>query len=88
MSATDRVVTAQTEEQVCFGVEIRVPFSLAEAFRARLTGNDDDIVLAAELGIEQAIGFGIDNEKVELVLGPDKHRLREELRAADQRFSR
>lgn len=88
MSATDRVVTAKTEEQVVFGVEIRVPFSLAAAFEARLTGNDNDILLAAELGIEEAIGYGIDNEKVELVLGPLKDRLRAELKAADRQFGR
>lgn len=88
MSTTDSVYTAEAEEQVCFGVEVRVPFSLAQAFLARLTGNDDDIVLAAELGIEQAIGFGIDNEKVELMLGPKKDALRKALRDADSEFGR
>jgi hypothetical protein len=79
MSVTDLVNVAETEEQVCFGVEIRVPFSQAAQFAELLTGNDDDILLAAEQGIRNRLEMGADTEEVELVLGPQKSTLTREL---------
>jgi hypothetical protein len=46
---------AQAEEQVCFNIEVRVPFALAAAFAAALTGGDDDIILAGEAAMRQRL---------------------------------
>ena len=41
-------MTYTTDEEVCFAIEVRVPLALAAAFAAAMTGDDDDIILAAE----------------------------------------
>jgi hypothetical protein len=55
------------EQQVCFAIEVRVPFALAQAFGAAMTGHDDDVILAAETAmrhrVEGALGA---NDSIEL----------------------
>ncbi len=48
--------TNDDTQQVCFAVEVRVPTDLAALFAAAMTGNDDDIVLAAEKAMNGRIG--------------------------------
>lgn len=78
VSATDNIYVADHERQVCFGIEVRVPFEQAARFADDLSGNDDDIILAAETAMRELVGrrFG---EEVELWLGPRKDTLRREL---------
>jgi hypothetical protein len=54
------------EQQVCFAIEVRVPFALAAQFAAALTGNDDDVILAAETAMRQRIGARGAVESIEL----------------------
>lgn len=82
MSVTGSVYITETEEQVCFGIEVRVPFSQAAQFAAGLTGNDNDIVLAAEHGIREQLQMDGSGQEVELVLGPERKTLQRELRDA------
>lgn len=56
--ATDTIYTNNEEEQVCFDIEVRVPFSQARAFAKAMTGHDDDVILAAETAIRERIGRG------------------------------
>lgn len=67
--ATDAVYINEDEEQVCFDIEIRVPYSQARTFAQALTGNDDDVLLAAETAIRKRLGRQT-GEEVELWLGP------------------
>lgn len=55
-----------TEAEVSFEVEVRFPRSLAPAMAEALTGNDDDIVLAAERAMRERIG----NESANVELSP------------------
>ncbi len=41
-------MTYTTDEEVCFAIEVRVPLRFAAAFAAAMTGDDEDIILAAE----------------------------------------
>ena len=54
------------EEQVCFNVEVRVPFALAEAFAAAMTGDDEDVILAAETAMRERIDALGARESIEL----------------------
>ena len=42
------MTTYTTDDVVCFAIEVRVPLAFAAAFAAAMTGNDDDVILAAE----------------------------------------
>ncbi|MCA1571014.1 MAG: hypothetical protein LC798_11975 [Chloroflexi bacterium] len=68
------------EQQVCFAIEVRVPFALAPAFAAAMTGHDDDVILAAETAmrhrVEGALGA---NDSIELA--SDEHPIKRELLA-------
>lgn len=75
MSVTDNINTNTDAEDVSFGIEVRVPFSQAKAFADALTGNDDDIILAAETAMRERLGRGSD-EEVELRAGPRMEALR------------
>ena len=68
------------EEQVCFNVEVRVPYAQAEGFAAQLSGDDDDIILAAETAIRKRLGRG--DMEVELWPDPGTDAIVEELRQA------
>lgn len=54
------------EAQVCFDIEVRVPYAQAAAFAAAMTGSDDDVILAAEHAMRERIGGLGDRESVEL----------------------
>jgi hypothetical protein len=79
MSATDGIHINEASNDISFGVEIRVPQAQAKAFAALLTGNDDDVILAAETAIRETLGRDWQNEEVEIVTGPDRNQLREQL---------
>lgn len=60
-------------ERVIFAVEVSVPFSQSAAFAEALTGNDDDIILAAEHAVrariaEVDIRHDLTGEEVELAI--------------------
>ena len=54
-TATDRIEVSG--EVVSFGIEVRVPFSQAEDFARRMTGDDNDIVLAAERALRDILEY-------------------------------
>lgn len=55
--------------RVCFVIEVSVPFAQAKAFATALTGNDNDIVLAAEHAMRDHIeGDMLDSEGIELAV--------------------
>ena len=53
-------MTYTTDEEVCFAIEVRVPLALAAAFAAAMTGDDDDIILAAEHLMRERIPGAVD----------------------------
>jgi hypothetical protein len=74
--------TAHTEEQVRFNVEVRVPFALAAAYADALTGEDDDIILAAERAMRERLDALGASESIELSPEPLTQHLQAELRHA------
>lgn len=72
---------AVTPRTVTFAVECRVPVEQAEAFAKAMTGNDDDIVLAAETAMRERVGRVYDVELEEVELGvPDEREVKRVLR--------
>jgi hypothetical protein len=55
-----------------FYVQVDVPLDQAGQFADAMTGNDDDILLAAERGIRDKLEMGEEMEEVELSYGPDE----------------
>ena len=79
MSATDRIYTADEEQQVCFAIEVRVPFGQAARFAEHLTGDDNDVILAAEQAMRKRIDGMGDLEAVELWPAADERAIRRAL---------
>ena len=77
--------TAHNEQQVCFNIEVRVPFALAAAFADALTGNDDDIILAAETAMRDHLDARGAAESIELSPEPLTGDIQAELRRAMKR---
>ena len=77
--------TAHTEQQVGFNIEVRVPFAFAAAFADALTGDDDDIILAAETAMRVHLDARGASESIELSPEPLTRDLQAELRHASDR---
>lgn len=80
-------------DRVFFQLEVGVPLAQAATFSEALTGNDDDIVLAAERAMRDRIEeaaplgerFADDGEEIELALEDEFEELRHELRTVKGR---
>ena len=72
--------TAHAEQQVCFMIEVRVPFAFADAFADALTGDDDDIILAGEKAMRERLDALGAIESIELSPEPLTSDLQAELR--------
>lgn len=57
----------ETGASVSFAVEVKVPAEQVEAFAGALTGNDDDIILAAETAMRERVGrvYDVELEEIE-----------------------
>jgi hypothetical protein len=56
-------------EVICFSLTVEVPLTQSRAFSEAMTGNDDDIVLAAERSMRDLLEDRIaedDNERLEV----------------------
>jgi hypothetical protein len=70
---------------IIFNVEVEIRAEQAEAFAGAMTGNDDDIFLAAETAMRERVGRVYDVESEELEVGiPDESDVRDALRRFGQ----
>lgn len=75
----------ERRDSVTFRLELRVYAHQAEAFAAAMTGNDDDVILAAETAMRERIGRVYDVELEELELRvPEEAKVEEALRYTGQ----
>jgi hypothetical protein len=76
----------ETGSSVTFTMEVEVPAEQVEAFREAMTGDDDDIILAAETAMRERVGrsYDVDFEEVEIGV-PSEADVKEALRSYPQR---
>jgi hypothetical protein len=68
----------ENAQQVCFEIQVRVPFALATAFAKMMTGNDDDVILVAETAMRYHVEGAFDAcDSIELV--SDNREIKREL---------
>jgi hypothetical protein len=73
---------------IIFILDVEVPAHQAAAFEAAMTGNDDDIFLAAETAMRERVGRSYDVELEELELGvPDEASVKRALHRAGEKHA-